>query len=231
MGLGRDGFVSRQPRGRRQVIAIAAVLAVGGLVAGCGPERSGSAAVVGDARITDAQLSDQVNVVTSALGIQTSAKANQVVLDRLIRAELYTDLADKLGITISDGEVQKFINETEAQVGGAQALADQLLQSGVPQSEIFGFARTFLQQRAIAEKLAPGRSQEEQGAALGTAVTVLSKEIGTQVSPRFGTWEPENLSVGTPPNDLSEPLPTSDTPMLQMPGQGEGATGGAQQAQ
>lgn len=228
VGFGRGGFFGRQPRARRRVIVVASVLAVGGLVAGCGPERSGSAAVVGDARITDVQLSDQVNVVTSALGIQTSAKANQVVLDRLIRAQLYTDLADKLGIVVSDGEVQKFINETEAQVGGAKALADQLLQSGVPQSEIFGFARTFMQQRAIAEKLAPGRSQEEQGAALGTAVTLLSKEIGTQVSPRFGTWEPENLSVGAPPNDLSEPLPTSGSPMMQMPGQGQGSTGGAQ---
>ena len=233
MGLGRDGVVGRKPRGRRRVVVIAAVLAVGGLVAGCGPERAGAAAIVGDARITDMQLSDQVNVVTAALGIPTSAKANQVVLDRLIRAELYTALAAKLGIDITDGEVQKFINETEVQVGGRQALIDQLLQSGVPESEVFGFARTFLQQRAIAEKLAAGRSQEEQGAALGAAVTLLSKELDTQVSPRFGTWEPETLSVGAPPNDLSEPLPTAESGLLQVPGQvaPNAGQGGTQQAQ
>jgi len=178
------------------------------------------------------QLSDQVNVVTAALGIPVSAKANQVVLDRLIRAELYTALAGKLGIDVTDGEVQKFINETEAQVGGRQALIDQLLQSGVPESEVFGFARTFLQQRAIAERLAPGTSPEEQGRALGAAVTLISSELDTQVSPRFGTWEPETLSVGAPPNDLSEPLPTAESGLLQVPGQvsPNAGQGGTQQA-
>ena len=93
MGLGRDGVVGRTTRGRRRVIVVAAVLAVGGLVAGCGPERAGSAAIVGDARITDMQLSDQVNVVTAALGIPTSAKANHVVFNRPAPTELYTRLS------------------------------------------------------------------------------------------------------------------------------------------
>lgn len=228
MGLGRDGFVSSQPRARRRVIAVASMLVVGGLVAGCGPELAGSAAVVGDARITDVQLSDQVNTVTAALGIETSGKANQIVLDRLIRSQLYADLATKLGITISDGEVQQFINETETQVGGKQALVDQLLQSGVPEGEVFGFARTFLQQRAIAAKLADGKSQEEQGAILGEAVIRLSEELNTQVSPRFGVWDAQKLSVGAPPNDLSEPLPTSNSDLMQMPGQGEVPAGSGQ---
>jgi len=241
VGLESDGAVNRKPRIRRRVAVIGAMLVTGGLIAGCGPELAGSAAVVGDDRVTDTQLADQVTVVTTALGIQSSAKANQVVLDRLIRAELYNELAARNGIDVTDGEVTKFLNETAAQVGGQQALNAQLLQSGVPESEVFGFAQTFLTQKALAEKLAPGKSQQEQGVILGAAVIALSKELDTRVSPRFGTWDADRLSVGAPPNDLSEPLPTSnssflpDTVQPQSGGstqQGDGTTqGGAQQTQ
>jgi len=216
------------------VAVIGAMLVTGGLIAGCGPELAGSAAVVGDDRVTDTQLADQVTVVTTALGIQSSAKANQVVLDRLIRAELYNELAARNGIDVTDGEVTKFLNETAAQVGGQQALNAQLLQSGVPESEVFGFAQTFLTQKALAEKLAPGKSQQEQGVILGAAVIALSKELDTRVSPRFGTWDADRLSVGAPPNDLSEPLPTSNSSFLPdtVQQQGDGTTqGGAQQTQ
>jgi hypothetical protein len=216
------------------VAVIGAMLVTGGLIAGCGPELAGSAAVVGDDRVTDTQLADQVTVVTTALGIQSSAKANQVVLDRLIRAELYNELAARNGIDVTDGEVTKFLNETAAQVGGQQALNAQLLQSGVPESEVFGFAQTFLTQKALAEKLAPGKSQQEQGVILGAAVIALSKELDTRVSPRFGTWDADRLSVGAPPNDLSEPLPTSNSSFLPdtVQPQSDGTTqGGAQQTQ
>lgn len=231
MGLGREGSVDSQLRKRRRILGVAAVLAVGGLVAGCGPELAGSAAVVGQDRVTDSQLSTQVDTVTSALGIPTSAKANQVVLDRLIRAELYDALAARLDVAISDGEVQKFLNDTIAQAGGQKALEDQLLQSGVPSTEIFGFARTFMQQKAIAEKIAAGKTQQEQGQVLGAAIIALSKELDTRVSPRFGTWNAEKLSVGEPPNDLSEPLPTESSDVMQMPvpQQGGQQQGGQQQ--
>ncbi len=236
MGLGRDGSVRGPLRHRRRMVVVAAALTVGGLIAGCGPELAGSAAVVGQDRVTDIQLSDQVNTVTSALGIPTSAKANQVVLDRLIREELYHVLAERVGVTVTDGEVQKFLDETVAQVGGQKALEDQLLQSGVPNTEIFNFARTFLQQRAIVAQIAPGKSEQEQGQVLGVAIIALSKELDTRVSPRFGTWDAARLSVGAPPNDLSEPLPTENSNLMQVPvpqqdgGQGSGQQqGGSQQ--
>ncbi|MGA9146922.1 MAG: hypothetical protein WBZ04_05130 [Candidatus Nanopelagicales bacterium] len=226
--------MNKKPRNRRRVAVVGAMLITGGLVAGCGPELAGSAAVIGNDRVTDSQLSDQVTVVTTALGIGSSAKANQVVLDRLVRAELYDELAARNGIDVTDGEVTKFLNETAAQVGGQEALNAQLLQSGVPQSEVFGFAQTFLTQKALAEKLAPGKSQQEQGVILGAAVIALSKELDTRVSPRFGTWDAERLSVGAPPNDLSEPLPTENSSLMPdtVQQQNDGTTqGGVQPTQ
>lgn len=111
-------------------------------------------------------------MVTTALGIQSSAKANQVVLDRLIRAELYNELAARNGIDVTDGEVTKF-NETAAQVGGQEALNAQLLQSGVPESEVFGFAQTFLTPGRSRRKALLRRLQQEQGVILGAAVISL----------------------------------------------------------
>ena len=242
MGLESDRAVNKKPRNRRRVAVVGAMLITGGLVAGCGPELAGSAAVIGNDRVTDSQLSDQFTVVTTALGIGSSAKANQVVLDRLVRAELYDELAARNGIDVTDDPmyvrarkgVTKFLNETAAQVGGQEALNAQLLQSGVPQSEVFGFAQTFLTQKALAEKLAPGKSQQEQGVILGAAVIALSKELDTRVSPRFGTWDAERLSVGAPPNDLSEPLPTENSSLMPdtVQQQNDGTTqGGVQPTQ
>ena len=35
--------------------------------------------------------------------------------------------------------------------------------------------------------------------------------------PRFGTWDADKLSVGAPPNDISEPLPTENLGLMQVP--------------
>ena len=83
----------------------------------------------------------------------------------MIRAEFYNELAARNGIDVTDGEVTKFLNETAAQVGGQQALNAQLLQSG--SGERRRSAQTFLTQKALAEKLALGKSQQEQGVISG----------------------------------------------------------------
>lgn len=204
-------------RGRtRRIAGLIAGLAVVAAVAGCGPVLAGSAAVVGDERITDPDLEYQVNQVTAALNLEPSEKANQIVLDRMIRGEIFDYMSQQANVEISDGALNTFISTTEKQVGGADKLAQQLLQSGVPGSEISNFARTFLQQQQLAAKLAPGKSPQVQGAALGAAAIKVSKELDVRVSPRFGSWNPEQLSVGPTPNDLSVPAPSANPNLQQL---------------
>ena len=38
------------------------------------------------------------------------------------------------------------------------------------------------------------------------AVSELSVELDTEVAPRFGTWDAENLTIGPVTNSVSEPL-------------------------
>ncbi len=70
-------------RTMRTAAGLVAVVALGFSATGCGVDLAGSAAVIGDQRITDTQLTDDVALVTQALDLPASDQVNQVVLDRL----------------------------------------------------------------------------------------------------------------------------------------------------
>lgn len=202
-----NAFPRPSKRVTRTAAGLVAIAALGVGASGCGAEQAGSAAVVGEQRVTDTKLATDVAAVTDALDIDSSDQVNQIVLDRLIREDLFEELAKRTDVTITKGELDAFIEETAASVGGREQLDSQLLQSsGVPADAVKGFARTFLLQQKIAEKLVPGGAEEQQGEALAGAVIALSEELDTRVSPRFGTWDPARLSVGPIANDLSAPI-------------------------
>ena len=209
----------RVARSRKCQVMLAAGLVVAGTaISGCSPDQAGSAAVVGDVRITDEQLTQEAQLVTSALHIDQSDRVNQVILDRLIRKVIFDEMAAEQNITITQGQLDQFLSNTAKQLGGESQLEDQLMQSGVPGPAIQSFAMTYLQQQALAEKLAPGKSAQDQGQALGDAAMQISQALNTQVSPRFGTWDTSSLSVGPIPDDLSAPLPSSPSDaMLNSP--------------
>lgn len=203
-------------RGRKAAFA-AAALASAIVVTGCGPTLAGSAAVVGEARITDDELTAQVTEVLTALNLGPSDKANQVVLDRLIRESIFAEMAKREQVDVSDGEVSAFVAESEKQTpGGAAGLAAQLLQAGVPQSEILPFAKTYLLQQKIAMKLAPNKAQQIQQQVFSVAAIKLSESLDIRVSPRFGSWEAAQLKVGAIPNDLSVPAPDQKAQLSRL---------------
>lgn len=207
----------RSRRYRARIIIATTAIAVTGLIAGCGPELAGSAAVVGDQRITDKELSQDVDRVTQALGIETSERANQLVLQRLITSELISILAERENIAVTEGQVRKFIDETVGKLGGREAFDSQLLQLGVIPEAANGFVRVILLQQALGEKLAPGEPAEAQGQAIGQAIITLSEELNTRVSPRFGTWDARQLAVGPTPNDLSVPATGQRAGLVPVP--------------
>lgn len=209
----------RVARSRKcQVMLAAGLVVAGAAISGCSPNLAGSAAVVGDVRISDEQLTQEAQQVTSALQIDQSDRVNQVILDRMIRQIIFNEMAAEQGIDITQGQLDQFIADTAKQLGGETQLENQLMQSGVPGPAIQSFAKTYLQQQALAQKLAPGKTADQQGQALGETAMQISQAMNTQVSPRFGTWDTDNLSVGAVPNDLSAPLPSSaSNAMLNSP--------------
>jgi hypothetical protein len=64
-------------------------------------------------------------------------------------------------------------------------------------------------QRALMEKLAPGADNQTQFLAMTEYLTALSVELGVELNPRFGKWDPSNL-ISTPGDQtLAVPLPVS----------------------
>ena len=62
-----------------------------------------------------------------------------------------------------------------------------------------------LQVAKLGDVLSPSGDADAKSAEVFIAISELSSELRTEVAPRFGTWDPENLSVGPAANSLSKP--------------------------
>lgn len=186
----------------------------GAVLAGCGEPLAGSAAVVGDARLTDQQLSQTVSTLTERLGIPESDQVSQAVLSRWMVAQMVDELAAQKGIAVTKGEVDQTIADESERAGGQEAFESGALQAGVLPEDIPGAVRTSLLIDKLTQTTITGDDPTGQ-TGLITAVQQLSEELDPQVSPRFGTWDAEQLTVGALPDDLSTPVVETPTAQLQ----------------
>ncbi len=194
---------------RRITLAAAALAASAALVlTGCSNQDAGSAATFTDGRITEAELNAQIDEVLAAKGQSGTTEDPGLVqqtLGRMITTRLIDELAEDSGITVTQGQIDSMIANYEAQLGGSESLRIAFLSENVAPSQINAFLRLQIQAQALGIELAPRGSAEEQGAAVYQAVSDYSQQVDTTVSPRFGTWDPQSLSLGPVPNDLSVP--------------------------
>lgn len=193
---------------------IPGVLLAGLVLTGCGQTLAGSAAVVGDARLTDAQLSQTVTTLTQRLNIPSSDQVSQAVLSRWMVAQMIDQLAAQKGVTVSKGQVDSTISQETQRAGGREAFESGALQAGVLPEDIPGAVRTSLLIDQLSKTTITGDDPTGQTGLL-TAVQNLSDELDPQVSPRFGTWDAQQLSVGALPDDLSTPVVSEPVPQLQ----------------
>ncbi len=194
--------VSYRPR-------LAAVVAVATIaLAACGTPTPGAAAVVGDSRVSEADLTTQVQAVLAAQGKaldSTDPELTSSTLDRLVKAELVDLLAHEAGITITQGQIDAELQAYATQAGGQSEVERIFLEQGIAPSQIPAVVVLNLQANALGAALAPSADQQAQGQALVQAITILSQAIKTEVSPRYGTWDAASLQVGAVPDDLSVP--------------------------
>lgn len=184
---------------------IPAVVLAGVMLSGCAQTLAGSAAVVGDARLTDSELSQTVTTLTERLGIQPSDQVSQAVLSRWMVGQLVEQLAEDKGFTLSKGEIDSAIAEQAESAGGQEAFEQSALQAGVLPEGIPDAVRVSLLIDKMTEFTVTGDDPTGQ-AGLIVQVQQLADELDPQVSPRFGTWDPQQLTVGALPDDLSTPV-------------------------
>lgn len=197
----------------------AAVLVV--LLAGCGNSLAGNALVVGGTSVGDAEvavLTDEVRDLFETYpkdfaAIGASFDEGTVVssnVNRLTRHLLLVEAASREGITVTQGEIDAAIRTAlENQFQGDRTQLDIALaaQQQVPPSETSEVVYDFLVQQALAEKLNPA---DPASAPVNDYLVDLGAELGAEVAPRFGVWDPETAVLGPVADDLSAlaPLPT-----------------------
>lgn len=194
---------------------VPAVVLAGVMLAGCGQSLAGSAAVVGEARLTDAQLSQTVGTLSERLGIGQSAQVSQAVLSRWVVAQLVDQLAARKGVAVSKGDIDATIATEQERAGGAEAFESGALQAGVLPEDIPGAVRTSLLIERLSEATVTDEDPSGQTGLLAE-IQSLNADLAPQISPRFGTWDAEQLSVGALPDDLSAPAAPALDPLAQL---------------
>ena len=197
----------------RPKLGLVGAIAAGALVlSGCASATPGAAAIVGNERISERQLTEQVEQVLVAQGRPVDSASEALVvttLDRMITSLLVEQIAEEQGIEVTQGELDATIAQYAAASGGEQAFKDTLLAQDLAPDDIEDLFRVNILAQKMGMILDPGGTPDSQSAAIFAAVTAFSQEAGTEVSPRYGSWDPAGLVVGPPPNDLFAPIPFS----------------------
>ena len=189
------------------IVGIGVIAATIGL-SGCGTPTAGAAAVVGDQRISEATLNSEVQSVLSLQGLPATDSSNELItstLNQMITTILVDELASREKIEVTQGEIDDLRLQYIAQAGGVEAFESQISQQGIAIDDVDSIIRLNIQVSQLGDVLSPNTEPDAKSAAVFLAISELSTEIGTEVSPRFGTWDPENLTVGPSANSLSEP--------------------------
>lgn len=199
---------SRRPLLMAASVALAALGATA--LSGCGSAQAGKAVLMDDYSITEAELNEQVQAVLSAQGRNPDAASQALVvttLDRMITTNLVEAVAADAGVDATQGEIDAARAAYAEQSGGEQAFEDALVGQDIAPAQIESIMRLNILAERLGVALDPAGTPETQSAALLAAVVEKSVELGTEVSPRYGTWDGPTLQVGPAVNDLSIPLP------------------------
>ena len=196
---------------RRPVVALVAVGAFA-LTACSGPS-AGTAASVGATSISVSQLSANVQElkgqVTALQGASwDDAKATSRILTDNVTYLLLDEAARREGITVTQGDVDKLINQAvESNAGGdRKKFVENLAAAGTPESQIPLAARAVLIRTELEKKLAPGETDSVKiDQAIKDYLQKVADDLGVDVAPRFGRWDTSIAGLADPPNDLSVP--------------------------
>ncbi len=130
------------------------------LLSGCGSGsvRPGAAALVGEQRITVDTLQQVVSrgledpQAEQSLGQDRSAFQRQV-LSRLVNREVLREAAAREGVTVTDGDVDRQLQDFASQAGGKEALEAQAAQSGISPEDLQPFLRDVVLEQALGDAL------------------------------------------------------------------------------
>lgn len=220
----RDLAVLRTPiRAATAAKAAVAAAAVGGVIAGCAPVQMGAAALVGNQRISAAQLDSEVAALSKAYqpyagAVQlTAAQMPKDVLSWLIRFQIREDLASRDGLTVTRGQTQQALADiyAQAQQQAAQSgvsnvsLTELAVANGLPPDLLAELGRYQAIEIAFAEQKNGGKLPTKTATVNAITQQFSQAECRTyktdtvRVNPQFGTLNYSQDSVVAAPDTLS----------------------------
>lgn len=185
-------------------------LAIAGLSVGAcgGGQAAGAAAVLGDERVTVSQVSEALTEVNEGRGLPANTANATVVqsnVQRLVRANLVEQGAQRLGVSVPEGALDRELLTLITNAGSQEALDAALLQSDIPPSALAAEVQVSLLLNEIGVALAPEADQEVRNTLVFEYLVALSNELGVSVSTRFGSWDAAQLAVAPIPTDVVSP--------------------------
>ena len=210
---------------RRLVKLSAVALGAGLVVTACSPAKAGSAAIVGDQRITIATLDTEVTNLSQTAKLYpatvqlTQVQLTQQTLTWLIRFKIDDELARQAGITVSTAQAQDALNAIYAQTKAnakAQGITNVplslfLAANGIPPNLSDEVGRyqaiddQFGKQANGGKAPTSDSAQSATTAKLTKARCLAAKSLDIKVNPQFGQLDYNQVAVVTAPSPVSRP--------------------------
>lgn len=177
---------------RRVRRILAACLAVPLLITGCSPQQWGTAARIGDSRISVEEVqritravldSPQEEGMTPEQEEAARRQAQATVLHELIRQRIVLLAAARNGVTVTEAEVTEDLRNVRQDPAAAR-FYDRL----TPE-DAATLTRARLLQTKLVEKL------EASGRSLGDVARRVADDEGVEVNPRYGTYDRERVAL------------------------------------
>lgn len=190
----------------KRVVKLVLGVALATVVAGCSVvSQAGAAAVVGGERLTNDVLSARFAEVKDALGTLTvdgtDADINRQIISSFIMGQVIDRALSEAGVEVTAGDIAAQRQQLLTQLGSEQALEAAAAQSAIPASQIDATLKISLGYQALVkhfldpEQADPAAVQQDAERATLALVSRIAAEAGVEVSPRFGTWDSENLMM------------------------------------
>ena len=189
-------------------MAVAAVVATL-VLAGC--SQVGAAATIGDIKITqatvqssiDSILAERTKVDTSQMQLETGSSLNISQLRFHLLGALLRELGDELGVSVTKAEIDSRRASIIEQVGGAAALPTALVGANISPNDLDRYIEVITYSDKISQSLIDaGVTEDQLGGEIQKLVVAKAKELGVEVNPRYGKWDP--VSADIVPADSAE---------------------------
>lgn len=205
---------------KKQLKKVVGLLFVSSVLIACGQQNPGTAAFVGDTRITSDELSVYMDDLRAVVPIENNDQGTaqtRGVLARLIIGQIINEAVIESNAIVDQSLVAKDYEALEKQSGGAEALAVFAGSRNVPPMLIKEVLSQNRALEAIGKVLEPGAPELVQRARGEGLLLKIANSKKIEINPRYGSWVSKNGSIAPPANELSEPAFATPSDLLTNP--------------